>query len=247
MASEITIPLLPCRSIDEVLEFYRAIGFDVTYQQSRPNNYAVVQRGGIELHFFSMREYVPANSYSSCYVRVGDVDALCAAFVKGLREKYGRLPSAGIPRVIPLKNKAHGVREFIVVDPGGNWIRIGQVGAHSSANPEADARNAAKSNLGKAVHTAGLLADSKGDNQAAAKFLDAALADFESAPNADCVRALVARAALAVNMGDSPRAEECLHQVRGIALTDAEQIETELELQTAADLEQMLQGSARLP
>jgi hypothetical protein len=70
--SEITIPILPCHSINEMLEFYRVLGFEVTYQQSKPNTYAVVCRGDIELHFFSMRGYEPANSYSTCYVRVPD-------------------------------------------------------------------------------------------------------------------------------------------------------------------------------
>ena len=27
------IPMLPCRSINEVLEFYKAVGFEVTYHQ----------------------------------------------------------------------------------------------------------------------------------------------------------------------------------------------------------------------
>src|SRR5215204_2689779 len=120
LANEVTIPLLPCHSINEVLAFYQALGFEVTYQQERPNNYAVVQRGGIELHFFSMKSYDPAGSYSSCYVRVQDVDALYMSFCDGLRSSFGRVPPAGIPRVIPLKNKSHGMREFIVVDPGGN-------------------------------------------------------------------------------------------------------------------------------
>ena len=97
MTTEITVPILPCRSINEMLEFYRALGFEVTYQQAKPNIYAVVRRGGIELHFFSMREFVPANSYSSCYVRASDVDGLYQAFGDGLRQKYGRVPSAFAP------------------------------------------------------------------------------------------------------------------------------------------------------
>jgi hypothetical protein len=44
--AERTIPILPCRSIDENLDFYRALGFEVTFQQTRPNPYAVVARCG---------------------------------------------------------------------------------------------------------------------------------------------------------------------------------------------------------
>ena len=78
MANEVTVPLLPCHSINEVLAFYKALEFEVTYHQEKPNNYAVVQRDNIELHFFSMPQYIPANSYSTCYVRVTDVDVRCA-------------------------------------------------------------------------------------------------------------------------------------------------------------------------
>ncbi len=32
----------------------------------------------------------------------------------------------GIPRINALKDMSYGVRQFVVVDPGGNYIRIGQ-------------------------------------------------------------------------------------------------------------------------
>jgi len=37
MANEITVPLLPCRSIDEIVEFHTMLGFDQTYYQLRPH------------------------------------------------------------------------------------------------------------------------------------------------------------------------------------------------------------------
>jgi hypothetical protein len=66
MANEMTIPILPCRSINDTLEFYGALGFEIAYQQERPNTYACVKLGDINLHVFSMKEYEPANSYSTC-------------------------------------------------------------------------------------------------------------------------------------------------------------------------------------
>ncbi len=241
MTKEITIPILPCRSINETVEFYRALGFEVTYQQSKPNTYAVVCRGGIELHFFSMRGYDPASSYSTCYVRVPDVDGLYQAFSAGLRQKYGRLPSAGIPRVIPLKNKAHGVREFIVVDPGGNWIRIGQKIETSTSDEDPLLQKAATTKLSRALHAATLLADSKGDYVAAAKMLDAALAQEEPAPAIHRVPALVFRAGVAITLGDPQLACRILTEVRQTPLSDDERDTLLAELQTAHDLEQMLQ------
>ena len=58
MANEVTIPMLPCKSIDETLEFYTALGFEITYQQ-RPNTYGCVKYEEINLHFFTLKGYEP--------------------------------------------------------------------------------------------------------------------------------------------------------------------------------------------
>ena len=74
MAGEITIPILPCRSINETLEFYVAMGFEITYQQARPNTYACVKYEAIDLHFFTLKGYEPKDSYSTCFVLVAASD-----------------------------------------------------------------------------------------------------------------------------------------------------------------------------
>lgn len=211
MAGEITIPLLPCHSINEMIDFYRALGFGVTYQQSKPNNYAVVRLEDIELHFFSMRDYVPANSYSTCYVRVSDVDALYKRFGDGLRQRYGRIPSAGIPRVIPLKNKSHNVREFIVVDPGGNWIRIGQPRDEiASENRETSLGSPlTPTKLSRALEAAMVL-EGVGYYDKAAEKVDALLAKPEEWPIVHRVQTLVFRAGLAITMNDIATARKML-------------------------------------
>lgn len=238
MPRPITIPLLPCRSIDDVLEFYRALGFEVTYQQAKPNNYAVVEHDGIELHFFSMSAFVPADSYGSCYVRVPEVDEVYQAFTTRLRAKFGRVPSAGIPRIIALKNKT-GRREFIIVDPGGNWIRIGQP-LEGTDGAEAGAQRAGMTPLARALNAASLLADSKGDYPAAAKLLDPVLALAQTAPATDRLPALVFRAGLAVTMGDRALAEALLTEARQVPLAEADRAALADDLQRAADLEHML-------
>jgi hypothetical protein len=201
----------------------------------------VVQRGEIELHFFLMREYIPANSYSSCYVRVADVDQLYQAFVSGLRQAYGRLPSAGIPRVIALKNKT-GRREFIVVDPGGNWIRIGQP-TETPGDDDTALLKDATSKLARATHAATLLADYKGDYRVAATMIDAALAQQPPAPTTNRIRTQIFRAGLAITMGDQPLARALLAEIRQTPLP-AEDRDTLLpDLQRADDLEHMLQES----
>lgn len=124
--SEETIPVLPCRTIQPVLDFYTALGFEVTFQQQSPNPYGVVERGGIQLHFLGMERYEPAESYSTCYIQTDDVDGLHAAFRAGLKTAYGRVPTRGLPRIGALKDTSYGVRQFLVTDPGGNCLRSRQ-------------------------------------------------------------------------------------------------------------------------
>ena len=123
--TERTIPILPCRSIDDTLAFYEALGFAVTYRQERPNTFAAVTRGGIELQFFVLKALDPTANYSTCYVIVVDADALYEHSRPVSGRSLGRLPSRGIP-VGALRDMSYGVRQFVVVDPGGNYIRIGQ-------------------------------------------------------------------------------------------------------------------------
>ncbi|MGM0712370.1 hypothetical protein [Brevibacillus parabrevis] len=72
----VTIPIFPCRSIDEQLEFYQVLGFELTYRQAKSNLYACVRHRIVELHFFVWKQLDPSASYSMCYVHVRDVDAV---------------------------------------------------------------------------------------------------------------------------------------------------------------------------
>jgi hypothetical protein len=217
MTGEIMIPALPCASITEVLEFYVALGFEITYQQAKPNTYGVVKRDGIELHFFSMKGYEPANSYTTCLVLVPDVDALHKAFSAGLKAKYGKVPLSGIPRMNkPNTNNAGGDKRFNIVDPGGNWIRVIQQATGGDAKKPVE-KSASK--LARMVQTAAVLADSKGDHPAAAKLLDSSLAQAEGEPAIERVRALVLRVGVAVAMDELALAREIVSKIRGMELT----------------------------
>ena len=233
--TERTIPILPTRSIDDTLACYRALGFEVTYRQERPNTYAVVVRGGIELQFFVLKDLDPANSYSTCYVLVSDVDALYRAFTEGLRAAFGRVPSRGIPRIGALRDMAYGVRQFVAVDPGGNSIRVGQPIA---ATPAPRAESAER--LERALVASIALGESKMDDEAAAKVLDSAFAAGGQAPADVTARALILRADLAYRMNEGGRARAWLEDARRIELTEAERAASADAIRRAADLEGLL-------
>jgi hypothetical protein len=56
-----------------------------------------------------------------CYIRVSDVESIYQAFA------LAQLPPKGIPRMDAIQDKAWGMREFAIVDPDGNLLRIGQL------------------------------------------------------------------------------------------------------------------------
>ncbi len=117
---DLAIPTLPCRSVSAVTEFYRRLGFEGGAHEFN-SEYAIFRRGAIELHFFTHRELVPAESSAGCYIRVLDVESIYNAC------SLDGLPSSGIPRMERLENKPWGLREFAIVDPDGNLLRIGQI------------------------------------------------------------------------------------------------------------------------
>lgn len=235
MTGEKTIPMLPCCSINETVEFYAAMGFEITYRQ-QPNTYACVKYEDIDLHFFTMKGYdEPKNSYSSCLLLVPDLAALHKVFTSGLRAQYGKVPGAGIPRISKLssKNWAKQLR-FNVIDPGGNWIRFAQKGEPPEVS---EPHKEGQSKLARATTAADYLIEGKGDYAQAAQMLDKALTDRAAAPAADQVAALVMRAAIAIGLEDKSAARTLLGEMRSISLTDAERETLIAELERAADLE----------
>nr|WP_062333903.1 hypothetical protein [Herbidospora sakaeratensis] len=218
MAGEKTVPLLPCGSIDEIEEFYLALGFVRTYRQVRPNPYVALRRDDLHLGFFGMPDFKPEDSYGTCVVLVPDIAALHAAFAAGMRAAYGKVLVAGIPRMTRPRSRknADGVTGFSVVDPGGNWIRI-TAGAPEQAPDEPSGT------LARSLRSAVVMGDSHGNDEQAARILDAALLrDQDTAPAADLVEALTYRAELAVRTGDQARARECLDRALALPLSEAQ-------------------------
>ena len=236
MVGERTVPLLPCPSIDEIAEFYECLGFTRTYRQLRPNPHVVLEREDIGLHFFGMPDFDPATSYGSCLVVVPDIGALHAAFAAGMRERYGKVLIAGIPRMTRPRHRknADGLTGFAIIDPGGNWIRFTAI--TSDTPPSTTPQPAGK--LAEALANAVVLGDSKGDTAQAIKMLTGAIRRHEvGAPAADLVPALAYLAELSVRADDTDQATVLAARARSIELSAAERNDLADELQALADLE----------
>ncbi len=219
MANEITVPLLPCRSIDEIVEFYSMLGFTRTYYQVHPNPYVGLKRDDIQLHFFGIPDFKAEDSYGSCLVIVTDTGELYRSFAAGMRAAHGKLLVSGIPRMTrPRKRKnADNFSGFTVIDPGGNWIRI------MAAKAEPDQHDHAPDRLGAILQNAVVMGDSHGYDVRAAEILDGALErNGDTASATDLVEALAYRAELALRADDAAAAADAIARARGITLTDAE-------------------------
>ncbi|MCT9868263.1 hypothetical protein [Paenarthrobacter aurescens] len=236
MSGEITVPLLPCRSIDEIADFYQMLGFERTYWQTKPYPCVGLRREDFQLQFFGLDGFDPERSYGSCVVLVEDTMALYEAFAAAMRAVHGKVLVAGIPRMTrPRKRKNSGnATGFSVVDPGGNWIRI-----FHNTDAADTGTDEPSSQLAKATRNAVVLGDSKGDTRQAARILGSALNKLRgSAPVTELVEALVYAAELAMRLGEQAQAGELLAEVAAIKLTGEQRESLSEALANAADLEQ---------
>jgi len=228
------IPILPCRSIDEQVEFYQALGFELTYKQAKPNLYACVRHPVVELHFFVLKQLDPANSYSMCYVSVPDVDAVYAEFAANLKLHCNKVPTRGLPRITKPNNLAED-RRFNLVDPAGNRLLIGTpltVSPTDAASRPAITVHASK--FANAYETAYRLTYAKDDPAQAAKVLDLVLSKPEDASAALRFKACVLRADIAAALDETALTRKYIHEAERLSLSSG-------QLEEAAEAAERLQ------
>ncbi|WP_456788646.1 VOC family protein [Cellulomonas sp. P5_C5] len=213
------VPMLPCGPLDETLDFYRALGFDVVERQERPYTYAAMRRDDIDLHVYGMPDWDPEKSHSTCLIVVDDTEALWAEWAAGLRNRYGRVPLTGLPRMTRPRRRANagGASGFSVVDPNGNWIRVFPDRTPPAAEPG--------SRLARAVENAVVLADSKDDLGQALKMLVGAerRADDDTPPQ-DRLAALALLAELQVRAGAPDDARATLARLDALIVEDGPEV-----------------------
>ncbi len=110
-------PILPSRDLDATRAFWDRLGFRDAGE--RHDDYLILARDGVELHFFRWPDHDPSQCYVGAYLRVSGPDALDT--------EWGalNLSETGIPRLIRVEDKPWGMRELAVIDPNGNLIRVG--------------------------------------------------------------------------------------------------------------------------
>ncbi|MDQ3898565.1 MAG: VOC family protein [Actinomycetota bacterium] len=110
-----TIPILASRDIEQTTGFYRRLGFEVAglYEEFGPA-YLLLRRDDVELHFVHSPDVDPAESSGGCYLRLTDAQAV-----------YDDWAPLRLPEIHPPRDTPWGMREFFLVDPSGNLVRVG--------------------------------------------------------------------------------------------------------------------------
>lgn len=81
------------------------------------DNYLIVSRDKIEIHFFMFKELNPKENYGQVYIRTSDIDKL----YQTLLDNNVLIHPNG-----PLETKPWGQKEFALLDPDNNLLTFGQ-------------------------------------------------------------------------------------------------------------------------
>ncbi|WP_153537648.1 VOC family protein [Actinomadura macrotermitis] len=233
--NETTVPLLPCVSVEESLAFYKALGFEVTAEQSKPYIYLALRWSGFELRFGPAPEGLdPAREASgACLVMVDAVAPYHAAFVAAMRRVYGKVLNTGLPRITRYRP---GASRFTLFDPSGNSVVFVQ-----RDEPEELDYGGSKelAGLARVLDNVRILREFKNDDLQAFRALKSGVRRHGPvAPAAERAIALCHLAELATILGEP--AGPWLTELRGLELTHDDRARIEAELGHLADLQEWL-------
>lgn len=114
------VPVLPVAELGRALAFYERLGFEVraTYP-----GYVILGYGPTEVHLAEVPDIEGTETWTGCYLRVDDADAVHAHWV-----------AVGAPELSAPADQPYGTREFATEDPDGNLWRVGS----AIAGPDLD-------------------------------------------------------------------------------------------------------------
>src|SRR5918994_6416347 len=122
LVPEFAVPIMPSKDLDETLAFYERLGFENAGAAPSEWNYLIIRRGTAQLHFYGDPDVDPLTTSSGCYVFTDDADALYDAWSK---IDVPSDPTTGSRLQGPPVDTDYGMREFALVDPSGNLVRVG--------------------------------------------------------------------------------------------------------------------------
>ena len=215
--NEITVPVLPCVAPEETLAFWRALGFAVTYEQTKPYLYLAFRWRGFDLHYGRASSNVDPSleNTGGCLVMVDTVAPYHAAFTEAMRRTYGKVLAKGLPRITRYRP---GASRFTVMDPSGNSIIFIQ--RDEPAELEYGGSKQLQG-LARVLDNVRILREFKNDDRAAFRALNSGLRRHgDSAPAVEQAVALAVLIELSTALEESERVPEWGARLRQLSLTD---------------------------
>lgn len=110
-------PKLPMRNKAVTKDYYvTKLGFTVLGPVEY-DEYLMLQKDDIEIHFFLFKALVPKENYGQVYIRTNDIDAL----YKSLQDDSVAIHPNGHLKIQPWQQK-----EFSLLDPDNNLLTFGE-------------------------------------------------------------------------------------------------------------------------
>jgi len=110
-------PKLPMRNKLATRDFYiKHLGFE-EFGNADFSGYLMLQKDGLQIHFFEFPELNPDENYGQVYIRTNDIDE----YYHFLLERKTPIHPQGA-----LSVKPWGQKEFSVLDPDKNLLTFGQ-------------------------------------------------------------------------------------------------------------------------
>nr|BAG82733.1 bleomycin resistance protein [uncultured bacterium] len=109
-------PVLTSYNIDATEAFYvNKLGFS-TVVKYNDFGYLIVTRDAVDLHFALVEGGSPETTPTECYINVAGIDTFYAQ-----AQRAGAVHPNG-----HMVEQPWGMREFVILDPDGNGLRIGE-------------------------------------------------------------------------------------------------------------------------
>lgn len=110
-------PKLPMRDKAVTKEFYvNKLGFQ-EFGDADFEEYLMIQKDNVQIHFFEFKELDPSENYGQVYIRTDEIDGLYQSL---LDRKISIHPAGN------LQTKPWGQKEFSLLDPDNNLLTFGQ-------------------------------------------------------------------------------------------------------------------------
>ncbi|MEU8339739.1 glyoxalase [Micromonospora tulbaghiae] len=232
-SNETVVPMLHCVSPEETLAFWSALGFTVTYEQTKPYLYLAFRWSGFDLNYNGAPDGVDpsAERTGGCVVMVDAVAPYHATFSEAMRRAYGRVLVKGQPRMTRYRP---GTSRFTVIDPSGNSITFIQRDEPAELEYGGSKR---LHGLARALDNARILREFKNDDRAAFRALTLGLSRHgEAAPAVERAQVLAALIELADLLAERQRVPEWGARLRALPLTAEEREQVRLDVADPAVL-----------